>query len=157
MSERARWINLVCGAIAAFVLVACVLATIRVNWVASVCMAFAVGAFYSDRIYIGFVPLPMPSFEDRVKGNMLGGMSEERAREQASAGEIVKAFGNVVISTIVCIVATCFAYGAYPHVGARALYAFIGKAGLWLAAGMFVLFAVAVFAPLYARLAKRKA
>lgn len=142
MSERARRTIVICGTIAAVLTFAAAVATWRVDRFYPVMIFFVVGVLYSNQFYVGYIPLPIPGFEDAVAGNKLTGMSEEAAIAAASRGMEVQAYGHLFMTALVCAGLVCAAYGVFSRLDPQIVGPIVGWAALWLA-GIAFLFIVA--------------
>ena len=110
-----------------------VAATFRVSWFASVLIVLMVLALQSRQIFIGYVPLQFPGFDDQVKGVMLGGMSEDAASAQVAQGETFRAVFTTVIAAVVTTIIVLVGYRVgSPEAWNHWIGSFLGHAALWL-------------------------
>jgi hypothetical protein len=144
MTERARRTIVICGVIAAVLTFATAIAVWHVAPFFALFVFFVVGMFYSNQIYVGYIPLPIPGFKDVVKGNMLAGMSEEAAISAASRGMEVEAYGHLIMTAITCAITICTAYGVFARVDPQIVGPIVGWAALWMASVAFLFIVAAV-------------
>jgi hypothetical protein len=135
MTPRAARTVATCSIISYAVMIVAVIAVLLVrNWIFAGFIVLAVTMVRSRNIYVGYVPLQFPGFDDRVAGLMLGGTSEEAAIREASFGESVQAVGSTIIGSLICVVLVLVAYGVSFHLGLSvdAIGAIVRQAALWL-------------------------
>ena len=63
MTERAGRTTVICGTIAGVLTFATAIATWHIDRFYPVMLLFIVGAFYSNQLYVGYIPLPIPRLQ----------------------------------------------------------------------------------------------
>jgi hypothetical protein len=124
-----------CRMISYAVMLVAVIAVLLVrNWLFAGFIVLAVTMVRSQNIYVSYVPLQYPGFDERVAGLMLGGTSEEAAIREASFGESIQAVGSAIIGSLICVLLVLVAYGVSFHLGLSvdAIGVIVRQAALWL-------------------------
>ncbi|MGA7572286.1 MAG: hypothetical protein WBG27_07325 [Candidatus Aquilonibacter sp.] len=161
MTPRAARTVAICRAIAYAVMIGAVIAVIptRMNWFWAIWIVFVVVMLQSRQIFVGYVPLRFPDFDDQVAGLMLGGTSEDVAVAQVSRGLAGAAIFMLIPTTLLCVMIDLTAYGISYHIGLppEVIGGFVAHAALWLVGIALVCIVLPmVFIPLSLRAAKRK-
>jgi ascorbate-specific PTS system EIIC-type component UlaA len=139
MSRRASRAALICGTIAAVVTLATVIALWPRAHYFVLALPLFIGMFYSNQIYVGYVPLPMPGFREQVKGLMLGGKSEADAVAEVSRAMEFKAYSSLFITLMTCAIFACVVYDAFSRIDLQFVGPFIGWGAMGVAAFLILL------------------
>lgn len=136
MTPRAARTIALCRGVALAVMIAGVIAVIPThkNWFWAISIVVAVAVLQSRRIYVGYIPLKAPDFDDQVAGLMLGGTSEEVAVAQVSRGTAGAAIFMLIPTILLGVMIVLTAYGVsfrtwFPP---DAIGVFVAHAALWL-------------------------
>ena len=148
MTSRAARTITICRWIALAIMAIGIAVTIRVSWIFSAFIVFMVTIFQSRHIYVGWVPVDLPGFEDQVAGEMLSGMSEEWAVAFVSRSEAGRAIFLTVFSALICAAIALAAHGiVLPN---SWVSWFLGRAALWIVGvGVAVVVLPIVLYPFY--------
>jgi hypothetical protein len=142
MTQRAQQATMICGTIAALVTLATMIALWPHARYFTLVLPLFVGGFYSNEVFVGYIPLPLPGFRDQVKGLMLGGKSEAAAVAEVSRGMEFQAYYFLFMTVLCCAAFACVVLNLFSRINLQIVGPIIGWAALGLATLMFLVIVV---------------